>query len=1647
MNRFFAKSTLLVLLLASLTGTAFLSPKQGISYEPGAISGAMSPGPEALSFGQGLRQYTAGGHVLGFREDGVVIASGNHVLKVEFMNARPVSPVEEGASSGPAEGQSRAPELGKVTYRDLWDGVTVVYEKTESVVVKSTYYIEPGETDAPDPVNEIRLRYNVPVTLDKRGNLVLSVANGEIRETRPVAWQEVLGKRVAVQSEYRLLGERQVGFEVGAYDPRYLLVIDPEMIWNTFLGGLDSDRGYGIAVDTNGNAYVTGYSYTTWGSPIRPHSGGIHDAFVAKLDIYGVLQWNTFLGGTGTEGRGIAVDTSGNVYVTGFSAQTWGSPIDPHPGVGDAPFIAKLDTNGALQWNTFLGGGTYQGHGIAVDMSGNAYATGIAYVTGSGLGADAFVAKLSAGGALLWNTFLGGTGMDEGHGIAMDTNGNSYLTGGSDATWGSPISPFTDGFSGWEGDAFVAKLDGAGALQWNTFLGGWYEDIGQSIAVDTSGNSYVGAKAPLGVSVTKLGTNGVLQWETDLHGSQYDGCHGIAVSTSGKVYLTGASGATWGSPINPYAGWTDAFVAELGANGVLQWNTFLGTDGEDIGRGIAVDTNGYVVVTGTSDSSWGSPIRPQAGYTDAFVVRHSAGSVTSPNGGEIWESGSTHDITWTGCAGPVKIEYSWNNGSAWTTIVDSTDNDGSYTWALPNTGSSQCRVRISNASDGVLEDTSDGAFTITGFQVTSPTGGEQWATGSQQTITWNTEGSYPTVRIELSIDGGGTWTTVESDAENSGSHLWTVPDTVSSQCLIRVGDAVDGVPSDIGEDVFSIIFVETISITSPDGGESWAAGSLQSITWTANTGPVQIAYSKNVGADWEIIVGSTENDGIYEWTVPDTVCSAARVLISDAADGDPIDISGLFSIYTPEGIVVIGPNGGESWEAGSLHDITWAASTGPVKIEYSLDNGAIWTTVVESTDNDGLYSWTVPQTPSCQYLVRISDAADGDPADTSDAPFSIGVVPMITVTSPNGGEKLLTGSQQTITWTMVGCYPTVNIELTTEGGDTWTMIASNTTNSGSYIWTVPVADSSICLIKVSIPADGIPFDASDGFFSIGSAFITLTSPNGGESWAVGSSHDITWTSAESMDNVGIGLSTDGGSTWTAIVGSTENDGTYAWLVPDTPSMTCLVGLSENDGSPRDLSDAVFSIIGSETPTITVTSPNGGESWALGSTQDITWTQTGLSGSVTVDLCRYGDFNKRLGTAEATAGIFSWTIASDVTPGTGYSIEVWQGDVVGESTGDFTIISTSPSKKTDFNGDGQEDLLWRYYGGGGYQGWNVVWLMNQTGGAAPLAIGLDGTSPASSRKGSRPALLREAPLEDTPASRQGNRRALSPMGIDTVYQKPKGVLRSPIEDGRRIGPPTMKDAEMAAAASGGEMKIASLGIDGYLYLDTISDLSWEIVGTGDFDGDTDTDILWRNYGAGPFSGWNVVWYMNSTGGVDGYGYLSGITDLSWRIVGTGDFDGDGDTDILWRNYGAGDFAGWNVVWYLNGETIDGYGYLPGISDLDWKIVGTGDFNRDGYLDILWRNCGTGAYSGWNVIWYMAGEGIASYGYLSGITDLSWEIAGTGDFNNDGHMDILWRNYGTGGLQGWNCIWYMQGEGIIGYDYPTAITDTNWRIVNR
>ncbi len=477
-------------------------------------------------------------------------------------------------------------------------------------------------------------------------------------------------------------------FVAGAHDPALPLITDPGLSWNTFLGSPNTDDIGSIAVDGDGNVYVIGTSYAAWGSPLQPYNPGGSsgpDAFVAKLDPSGTLLWNTFLGSSSDDfGHGIALDSGGNVYVAGDSNYSWGSPLRAYSGGKDA-FVAKLDPNGTLLWNTFLGGDSNDAAiGIAVGSGGNVYVTGY--------GDDAFVAKLDTNGALLWNTFLGGDSIDVAMGIAVDSSGNVYVTGISYATWGSPLRTHSEncGNNPFDicPDAFVAKLGPSGALLWNTFIGGSNRDGGISIAVDNSSNVYVAGisyatwESPLRAHsgetcadgepfytcvdafVAKLDLNGALLWNTFLGSDGYDEGTGIAVGSSNNIYVSGHSWDTWGNPTGIFSGGNcgftnlplpcpDAFVAKLDTDGALLWNTFLGGNNSgDEGYSIAVDSSNRVYIAGKSNATWSSPVRPFSGrppYEDVFVAKISNSDTTTKHRNDFNGDGKA-DILWRNTA-------------------------------------------------------------------------------------------------------------------------------------------------------------------------------------------------------------------------------------------------------------------------------------------------------------------------------------------------------------------------------------------------------------------------------------------------------------------------------------------------------------------------------------------------------------------------------------------------------------------------------------------------------------------------------------------------------------------------------------------------------------------------------------------------------------------------------------------------------------------------------------------------------------------------------------------------------------------------------------------------------------------------------------
>ena len=429
---------------------------------------------------------------------------------------------------------------------------------------------------------------------------------------------------------------------------------------------------------------------------------------------------------------------------------------------------------------------------------------------------------------------------------------------------------------------------------------------------------------------------------------------------------------------------------------------------------------------------------------------------------------------------------------------------------------------------------------------------------------------------------------------------YTVADPGTHSLEIEVDAGNDVTESNEGDntwigDFYWEVYEESIVVDDPNGGESWEVGSVHDILWHSSgpIGYVDIEYSTNGGSSWNSIVTNIEDNGSYSWTIPNTPSSNCLVKVADH-DGWPHDQSN--AVFTISGgtqtITVNSPNGGEIWAPGSSHTISWSSTgtSGNVRIEYSTNGGADWSTIVSSTSDDGNYSWTIPNTPSTNCFVRITDT-DGSPSDQSNSPFEIGTGPDITVISPNGGEVWDIGTQHTISWSSSGTSGNVRIEYSTNGGSNWTTIVSSTLDDNSHSWTIPNTPSTNCYIRIT-DTDGSPSDQSNNPFTINiSESITVTTPNGGEVWSVGTTQNIIWTSSGTSGTVRIEYSTNGGSNWSSIISSTTDDGSHSWMIPNTPSANCFVRITDTDGSPSDQSNAPFEIVGAPQHFIPVWSGN------------------------------------------------------------------------------------------------------------------------------------------------------------------------------------------------------------------------------------------------------------------------------------------------------------------------------------------------------------------------------------------------------------------------------------------------------------------------
>ena len=394
------------------------------------------------------------------------------------------------------------------------------------------------------------------------------------------------------------------------------------------IGTSSADYGEGVAVDSSGNVYITG---ATYGDLDGNTNAGSTDIFIAKYDSSGTKLWTKLFGTSGEDyGSGIAVDSSGNAYITGGTK----GDLDGNTNAGHTDiFIAKYDFSGTKLWTKLLGtSSSEKGHSVAVDFSGNAYVTGrtrgdLDGNTNAGGDPmpfdDIFIAKYDSSGTKLWTKLLGTSSNEYGIDVAVDSSGNAYVTGYTDGDLDGNTNANN-------GDIFLTKYNSSGTKQWTKLLSTSESDAGYSVAVDSSGNAYItGSMAGDLISeghlntggsdilIAKYDSSGTRLWTAFLGTSAADIGFGVAVDSSDNAYITGVTYGDLDAHIS--TGRSDIFIAKYDSGGTKLWTKLLGTLDYEGGDDIAVDSNGNSYVIG--DTLGDLDGNANAGSTDIFITK------------------------------------------------------------------------------------------------------------------------------------------------------------------------------------------------------------------------------------------------------------------------------------------------------------------------------------------------------------------------------------------------------------------------------------------------------------------------------------------------------------------------------------------------------------------------------------------------------------------------------------------------------------------------------------------------------------------------------------------------------------------------------------------------------------------------------------------------------------------------------------------------------------------------------------------------------------------------------------------------------------------------------------------------------------------
>ena len=1519
----------------------------------------------------------------------------------------------------PAKWVSGAPNYARVCYQELYPGVDVAFYGNQGKL-EYDFVVAPGGNP-----KAIQLQFEGVTSMRlEGGDLILKTPSGEIRHHRPVVYQETGGVRKVLDGRYAILPHQRVGFEIAAYDASKTLVIDPTLSFGTYLGS-SQEEVFGIssaaattsypavAMDSAGFIYITGFTQSassfTWTPRIltAAQGGGGSTVFVVKMSPSGdTLMYSVAFGGTLTDiGGAIAADKSGNAYVTGSTTSI------------NFPITAGVPQKA-------LNGGT-----------------------------NAFVTKVNAAGtALVYSTYLGGSGSFWGRGIAVDNAANAYVTG--TANYQCPPSgcvpfPLSSPLSSSPAAGFLTEINAAGsAFVYSTYLS---PGIGYGVAVDSSGAAYVTGST--GTATVATPAQGYVL-KVDAGGSGYgygaillghSGAgmqtigFGIAVDPEDNAYVAGMTNDASFPQISSGAGQTtfgggvtDGFAIKLNSAGGLVYGTYIGGLGSNIlperGSGIGVDAEGNAYVSGTTECIAFPSVNTVAGARNGGPSVLMKGIISGSNSdwspstlsgnfdqvtalafdssGDLYAGASAYNAAGGGVFKLPNGSSTWISANAGitTTTIDSIAVD-------PNTPST-----VYAAGSGNLYQTTNGgtSWTKLGQTIGTPaviavgksspsTVYVGWGTSliysTNAGSSWNSPATPPAGTIySLAVDPNspaaayvGTYNGVYQTV--NGGIAWTLVDT-------GIDTNPPGAAAATGLAVYSVSNPSVIYAATPNG--LYYTSNASSTGWTLANLPTQIGTPSLVAVD--------RADNVYLSFLGAGISTASSGGLAES-DWSPLTYNGL----TQNQITALatGPTTSGTAYAGIV------AATEAFMTEISPGGNFVSSTCIGGSDNN--LGQSIAVSPTGGVVVSGLTVATNFPvtpgavqpynAGLYDA-FVMGIDLPAGIASPGPGIEL-PGTSAAFSWNSVSGASGYQLFVGTSpgGSNIFNGTVSGTSQTVDFIPCTGTA--STIYVQLATVVNGVTQATTDYSYTCrnaigdfnGSGFQDLL-------WQNNSSREVNLNYFGSATPVAQGwnyLNAAGSPGW-HVVGAADFDGN------GTPDLVW-----QNDTTRQVTVNYYGGAGGAVYQGWAYLNEAGVPGWSVVAVAD-------MNGDGTPDLIWQNDSTKQV------------TVNYYGGPG-GAVYQGWNYLNEAGAPG-WTVVAAA-----DFDQNGTPDLVWQnlttqqvtvnYYGGAGgavYQGWAYL---NSTGVPGWTVVGAQDFN----ADGVPDLVWENNTTNQVTVNFYGGVGGATYEGWNWINSTGyTGWQVKAVADFSGNGEPDLVWLNTATR----QVTVNYYGYGGAVYQSAATlntgVAGWHVVGSGDFDGNGVPDLVWQNDATRQVT----VNYYGGAGGTvyTGWNYLNSTGVPGWTVVAVADMNGDGVPDLIWQNDTTKQVT---VNYYggAGGAVYQGWNYLNSTGVPGWTVVGAADFDGNGVPDLVWQNLSTGQVT----VNYYGGAGGATYigwNWLNTTGMPGWNVVGASDFDGNGVPDLVWENPATGQAQ----VAYYGGPGgavYKGWNWLNSTGNPGWTVI--